>query len=672
MELKDLKNIGPKRLMGLEKLNIRSIQDLVFFAPYRYEDRQTEVPIYELEDKMDSLVHVRIMKPAIFKRIGGGRTITSFIGENSTGTIEIQYFNQPWIRRNIKVGTAYYFFGKISKFRNKVSITNPIYQTTKQGELGRIVPIYAANKHITQKLIRQAIEEALYCWEPIELLPKAVQEKLSLDDVKTLLYQIHFPKSFENAQSAIKKMAYIEAFLLHMGLHNNLTIGKKSLGVQCKDTEEEREFLRKLPFLLTKGQKDVIVDLKKDLEHANAMHRLLQGDVGSGKTVVAQYAAIKTVASGYQVAFMAPTAILAKQNYEKLKRMVEPFDYKISLLTSECTAKETKEIYSDLNEGRVHIVVGTHSLLNEKIQFSNLGLVIIDEQHRFGVKQRSDLIDKSMGTNLLVMSATPIPRSLALILYGEMDISEIRELPSGRVPIETTGVRKDQMNKVHAFVESQIEKGRQAYYVCPLIEESKKMDLQSATILYEEVQDLFKDRKVAMVTGKQSQDTKDFLMHQFYTNEIQVLVSTTVIEVGIDVPNATVMVIMNSERFGLSQMHQLRGRVGRGKHKSYCILVYDGEGEDAFRRLKTMERTSDGFEISMEDLKLRGPGEFLGFKQHGAQKFRFLDFSEDFPIVVAAKKEYVEYANTVSEEEIKTFWDRVKTIFGSVDMGVLN
>lgn len=651
MSLGSIKGLGPKRIKLLEKLNIRNLNDLVFYAPNYYEDRQNVKSLNELVDGEDALVYVRITRREPIKRLKNKMTIIEFTASDGSRVIRINYFNQPWAKNNFEIGEWYYLFGKIKFFKQDITISSPIFGKKQDKELGCIVPVYPLTKDLSNKILRSYIFEAIKAWNDLKLVPKEISDKYGLPPVKTILKMLHFPDNMDEANKALSMMSYIEAFCLQISTSNGEKIFKRTGGQIIKDTEEERDFLRCLPFKLTEGQKSSIVEIKSDLESDVKMSRLLQGDVGSGKTVVAQYAAIKTVASGFQVAFMAPTAILAEQNYKKLKVFGDKFGYRTVLLTSNISKSERDDIVTDLQDGNIDIIVGTHSLLNDEIKFKNIGLVVIDEQHRFGVNQRRTLAQKTEGINLLLMSATPIPRSLALILYGEMDISEIRTMPEGRKVVETYALSTNQIEGAHEFALKEIQKGRQVYYVCPLIEESESMNLMSAQDLYKSLVERFSDLQIALVTGKTPNDEKDDIMSKFYNGKINILVSTTVIEVGIDVPNATCMIIMNAERYGLSQLHQLRGRVGRGDYKSYCLLINGSKSEESYIRIKTMERTSDGFEIATEDLRLRGPGEFLGLRQHGRHKLKFLNFEKDINIIITAKKDFENYYEHKDEKE---------------------
>lgn len=651
MSLGSIKGLGPKRIKLLEKLNIRNLNDLVFYAPNYYEDRQNVKSLNELVDGEDALVYVRITRREPIKRLKNKMTIIEFTASDGSRVIRINYFNQPWAKNNFEIGEWYYLFGKIKFFKQDITISSPIFGKKQDKELGCVVPVYPLTKDLSNKILRSYIYEAIKSWNNLKLVPKEISDKYGLPPVKTILKMLHFPDNMDEANKALSMMSYIEAFCLQIATSNGEKIFKRTGGQIIKDTEEERDFLRCLPFKLTEGQKSSIVEIKSDLESDVKMSRLLQGDVGSGKTVVAQYAAIKTVASGFQVAFMAPTAILAEQNYKKLKVFGDKFGYRTVLLTSNISKSERDDIVNGLQDGNIDIIVGTHSLLNDEIKFKNIGLVVIDEQHRFGVNQRRTLAQKTEGINLLLMSATPIPRSLALILYGEMDISEIRTMPEGRKVVETYALSTNQIEGAHEFALKEIQKGRQVYYVCPLIEESESMNLMSAQDLYKSLVERFSDLQIALVTGKTPNDEKDDIMSKFYNGKINILVSTTVIEVGLDVPNATCMIIMNAERFGLSQLHQLRGRVGRGDYKSYCLLINGSKSEESYTRIKTMERTSDGFEIATEDLRLRGPGEFLGLRQHGRHKLKFLNFEKDINIIIMAKKDFENYYEHKDEKE---------------------
>lgn len=651
MSFGSIKGLGPKRIKLLEKLNINNLNDLVFYAPNYYEDRKTVLNLDQVRDGENALIHVKITRREPIKRINNKMTIVNFVGSDGYKVINISFFNQYWAKNNFKIGEWYYLYGRIKTFKSEITMSSPIFSSKIDENIGSIVPVYPLTKDLTNKVLRSYISQSLDQWREFELIPKSLRDTHNIPPMKTLIKMIHFPESMDEANKAMSMMAYVEAFSILVSTSDGNKLFKNTPGISLKDTEEERDFLRFLPFKLTDGQKSSLVEIKEDLESGVKMSRLLQGDVGSGKTVVAQYAIVKTVASGYQAAFMAPTAILAEQNYVKLESLTERFGFNVVLLTSKIKKSEREEILSELEAGNIDVIVGTHSLLNDDVKFKNIGFVAIDEQHRFGVMQRRTLAEKTAGINLLLMSATPIPRSLALILYGEMEISEIRTMPEGRQKIETYALNESQISSVYEFVLNEIKKGRQAYFVCPLIEESEKSNLKSAEDLYAELKEIFLNYKVDLVTGRTKNDDKDEIMSDFYQGKINILVSTTVIEVGIDVPNATCMVIMNAERFGLSQLHQLRGRVGRGQHKSYCLLINTSKSEESFARIKTMERTDDGFEIAKEDLRLRGPGEFLGLRQHGRQKLKFLDFERDMDLILIAKRDYEKYAKSKDDIE---------------------
>lgn len=664
MSFGSIKGLGPKRIKLLEKLNINNLNDLVFYAPNYYEDRKTVLNLDQVRDGEDALIHVKITRREPIKRINNKMTIINFVASDGYQVINISFFNQYWAKNNFKIGEWYYLFGRIKTFKSEITMNSPIFSSKIDENIGSIVPVYPLTKDLTNKVLRSYISQALDQWQEFELIPKSLRDAHNIPPMKTLLRMIHFPESMDEANKALSLMAYVEAFSILVSTSDGNKLFKNNPGVSLKDTEEERDFLRFLPFKLTDGQKSSLVEIKEDLESDIKMSRLLQGDVGSGKTVVAQYAIVKTVASGYQAAFMAPTAILAEQNYVKLKALTDRFGFNVALLTSKIKKSEREKILSELEAGNIDVIVGTHSLLSDDVKFKNIGFVAIDEQHRFGVMQRRILAEKTAGINLLLMSATPIPRSLALILYGEMEISEIRTMPEGRQKIETYALNESQISSVYEFVLNEIKKGRQVYFVCPLIEESEKTNLKSAEDLHADLKDIFSNYRVDLVTGRTKTDDKDEIMSEFYQGKINILVSTTVIEVGIDVPNATCMVIMNAERFGLSQLHQLRGRVGRGEHKSYCLLINTSKSEESYARIKTMERTDDGFEIAKEDLRLRGPGEFLGLRQHGRQKLKFLDFERDMDLILIAKRDYEKYAMSKDDTEWKQILVNNKEFIG--------
>ena len=538
----------------------------------------------------------------------------------------------------MKFGHRYKFYGKISNTYGKITISSPVFdEEGKDSNTGKIIPIYPLTYQLSQNVLRKIIENGLKEVQNQlrETLPSYILEDYNLQGINEATQKIHFPKNFDEFNIARKRLVFEELLstqLALLELKNSYLTEEK--GIQFSKDAKISDIINKLPFKLTKAQLRVIEEIDTNMESEKPMNRLLQGDVGSGKTVVAMCAAYKAVKSGYQAAIMAPTAILATQHLENFKNILEEMGIKVELLISGITKKNKEGILERLKNGDIDILIGTHAIIEENVIFKNLGLVVTDEQHRFGVKQRTKIAEKGKNPDVLVMTATPIPRTLALILYGDLDISIIDELPPNRKKIETFAVSKKLEQRVDSFIQKQIEEGRQAYIVCPLVEENEEMDLQSVQKLYEKYKtEVFPQYKVEYIHGKMKAKEKDEIMAKFKQHEIDILISTTVIEVGVDVPNANIMVIEDAERFGLAALHQLRGRVGRGQYQSYCILKYEGKGETVRKRMKVMCETNDGFIISEKDLELRGSGDFFGTMQHGLPEFKIANLFEDMNIL---------------------------------------
>ena len=552
----------------------------------------------------------------------------------------------------MKYGKKYRFFGKISNKYGKIDLTSPVFdEIEKKNNTGKIIPLYPLTFSLSQNTIRKIIENGLKDVEEDgglkETLPQYILNEYKLEEINKAIETVHFPKEFADFEISTKRFVFEELLSTQLALlqlkNSNL---KDHKGISFSKDAHISDVINSLPFNLTKAQLRVLEEIDKNMEQDKSMNRLLQGDVGSGKTVVAMISAYKAVKSRYQVAVLAPTAILATQHLENFQKILEKFDIRCELLISGITKKKKTEILEKLQNGEIDILIGTHAMLEENVTFKNLGLVVTDEQHRFGVKQRTTMAQKGENPDVLVMSATPIPRTLALILYGDLDISVIDELPPNRKKIETFAVTKALEDRVNNFVKKQVDEGRQAYIVCPLVEESEENDLQSVISLYEKCKtEVFPNYRIEYIHGKMKQKEKDDIMERFKNGEIDILISTTVIEVGVDVPNSSIMVIEDAQRFGLAQLHQLRGRVGRGEYQSYCILKYEGKGKNTRERMKIMTQTNDGFVISQKDLELRGSGDFFGTNQHGIPDFKIANLFTDIDILKLAQEAAIKIVN---------------------------
>lgn len=554
------------------------------------------------------------------------------------GPCTVTWFNQPYLKKIFKVGERYSFYGKISKKGTRVEMNSPVFDKEQnQKNTGKIVPIYPLTYKLSQNTLRQIIENGLNEIEGTlpETIPEYIRNEYKLLDINQAIKDIHFPNEFSDFKKARSRLVFEELLGMQLALLKlkNNYINEKQ-GIQFDKSIQISTVINDLPFKLTKAQLKVLEEIDTNMESNKAMNRLLQGDVGSGKTIVSIIAAYKAVKSGYQAAVMAPTAILASQHLESFTQILSKYDIKCELLTSSVTKKKKEEILQRLKDGEIDILIGTHAIIEENVVFKNLGFVVTDEQHRFGVRQRATISEKGTNPDVLVMTATPIPRTLALILYGDLDISIIDELPPNRKTIETFAVTNSMKDRVNNFVKEQIKQGRQAYIVCPLVEENEEIDANSVIELADEYKnEIFKEFNVEYLHGKMRPKEKDEIMERFKNGEIDILVSTTVIEVGVNVPNASIMIVENSERFGLAQLHQLRGRVGRGEYQSYCILKYNVNSSVVRERMKIMTETNNGFVIAEKDLELRGSGEFFGTRQHGIPEFKVANLFEDMPIL---------------------------------------
>ncbi len=637
-----VKSVGPAKVSLLNNLNIFTLEDLLTYFPRDYEDRSKTKSIADLINGEEVTIEAKVVSEVNINRIRKNMTVLKTIVEDNTGRCTITWFNQTYIKQHIKKGETYKFFGKAINEFNHFEMRNPVFDKIDSSKnTGKIMPVYPTTYKLSQTAIRQAIENALNMTKGKleETLPDYLLKEYNLLDLQNSLEQIHFPTDAEHRMQARKRLVFEELLTMQLALLELKGSSEKSKGIVFDKNAKMSDIINTLPFKLTKAQLRVLAEIDSDMESENTMNRLLQGDVGSGKTVVSIISAYKAVKSGYQVAIMAPTAILATQHMEEFSKILAPLGIKCELLLGATTAKNKKDILERLQNGEINVLIGTHALITENVTFKNLGLVVTDEQHRFGVKQRTAIAAKGNNPDILVMTATPIPRTLALILYGDLDISIIDELPPNRKKIETYAVTKQMEERINKFIKKNIDEGRQIYVVCPLVEEKEEDEntkelraVKEWTKIYKE--QIFPEYRVECVYGKMKPKEKDEIMKNFKEGEIDILVSTTVIEVGVNVPNANIMVVENADRFGLAQLHQLRGRVGRGQYQSYCVLKYNSKCSQVGKeRMKTMQETNDGFVIAEKDLELRGTGEFFGTKQHGIPEFKIANLFVDMPML---------------------------------------
>ena len=633
-DIRYCKGIGEKKALLFNKLGVFNVRDLVSYFPRKYEDRSSFKPIALTCDGETVCINALAAEDARLVRIRRGLELVKFRVVDESGSVDITFFNQPYIKNNIHRGDCLNIYGKIIGVGGKRTMTNPVIERegTVGGVTGRIVPVYRLTTGLSQKLIMSAVRQALDACaaELPEVLPESLRKKYKLAQTGYAYENIHFPASFEDLELARRRLVFEELFLLACALGKMKGSHSKQSGIPMREQNIE-EFFSSLPFAPTGAQKRAVSDAVLDMQSGTAMNRLVQGDVGSGKTLVAAALVWYAWKNGYASAFMAPTEILANQHFETLSGFLKPFGLRIGKLTGSMTAKQKREVKAELAAGELDLIIGTHALFSEDVEYKNLALVITDEQHRFGVNQRSSLISKGEKPHVLVMSATPIPRTLALIIYGDLDISVIDEMPPGRQKVDTFAVTESYRTRLNGFIRKLVSEGRQVFVVCPMVEENEALhDVENVTdytgLLREKLNTKI---RVEMIHGKMKADQKQEIMEQFAKGNIDVLVSTTVIEVGINVPNATVMLVENAERFGLAQLHQLRGRIGRGKEQSYCIFMNHSEKPENNKRLKILNDSNDGFYIAEQDLKLRGPGDLFGIRQSGLMEFKIADVYQD-------------------------------------------
>lgn len=669
MKLTDINGIGEKKEHYLNKLNINTVEDLIYYFPREYEDRKD---LKDLSFQGKALVQLEILTTPVIFYPRKGLNLTKFLATDGTNNAEIVFFNQPFIKRIFKAGSKYYFYGPIVHHQRNIQITNPVFQKFLGDQLGKIVPIYPLTKGITQNDMRKFIIQALsYYRNSIHnILPISMVKAQRFMERREAIETIHQPKDFAQLEEAHRLLQFEKLLTVELAIksmRNKSCNGK----LPYHEVTEIKEFIKSLPFKLTNAQMNVYHEIKTDLLSKKTMNRMVQGDVGSGKTIVAVLAMLFAYYNSYQSAIMAPTEILASQHYESFKKNLKNTNIRIAELKGSLSEKEKDKIKKDIRAGMIDIIIGTHAIIQNDVVFNDLGLVVIDEQHRFGVQQRAYLNNKGNDVETLVMTATPIPRTLLLTLYDDLDLSIIDELPPGRKEVKTIAIDQVHENRVIGFIKKQIKEGKQGYIVCPLIEDSEVLDIESLEGLYKRVSDKIKPARSAILHGKMKPDEKAHIMDNFLSKDIDVLFSTTVIEVGVNVSNANFICIYNAERFGLSQLHQLRGRVGRSDEQSYCILINGDLNKESYRRMRIMENTNDGFIIANEDLKIRGGGDILGTRQSGSEQIDLTLYTEKTIRDILKLSDYIIDNKLLNLREFNALSNHVERIKNKINENII-
>lgn len=664
-----LKGVGPKKVEIFHDIGIKTIEDLALYFPKSYEDRRTVTPISELKAGSDFLIQARLVN----KRMGANRfnkkTPLVLNVSDDSGMLEVVFFNGYFLNKLFDIGKEYVFYGRVTENLDRLQIVHPEFTIAgSNDDVREIIPVYSLRQGLSQKEMRRMQRDIKVVYSSIkEWIPEDIVEKNKLASLDFAISNMHFPSNAKKVLQSRYRLVFDELFTLETGLMYMKSDDSDVTGISI-DVSKGDEFISKLPFELTSGQRESWNEIKDDLQKPKKMNRLLQGDVGSGKTIIAEAAMLSAAASGFQSVIMAPTELLARQHFDTFVKDLSDHEISPVILISSMKASDKRMTMESISSGKAKVIIATHAVLEENIVFKNLGLVITDEQHRFGVNQRRKLSGKGEGVNILVMTATPIPRTIAAILYGDLDISQIRTMPKGRKGIHTYKCSQGERNRVLNFVEKEMKAGRQAYVVAPLIDDSESIDAKSANAIFDELQDRFDDFNIKLVHGAMKSADKDKIMQDFASGKVNLLVSTTVIEVGINVPNASVMVIENAERFGLAQLHQLRGRVGRGSDDAYCFLMCYTDSELANARMDIMTGSMSGFDIAEEDLKLRGPGEIFGTRQHGLPQLKISDLLRHRDVLEAAMnsaRELIERDSKLEKPESVMVKQKVKKMFGS-------